>query len=138
MRQAFEMPATIDAVDPTVVSLKAVAADYLSDSGLTGFEVAVSEALANVVTHAFEASSGSPVAIEFVSRADGVTIVISDAGRPAPSDLFANVAELATIDVLAEDGRGLSLIDHFADEVSYRSENGTNRLTLVFARDGRA
>ena len=136
MRQAFAMPVAIDAVDPTVVSVKAVAKDHLTDDGLMGLEVAVSEALANIVSHAVGLPDGRTVGIELVTGPEGVTIVIRDEGRPVPYGLFQGTMDIEAIDVMAEDGRGLSLIRHFVDRISYCSEGGSNRLTLVFARGG--
>ena len=141
MRLAFEMPATIDAVDPTVVFPKAVAAGYLSEAGLTGFEVALSEALADIVAHGVEAAGGAPdavpVSLGVPAAPDTAAVVTSDRGRPAPPGLYDGIADLGSIDVLAEDGRGLPLVAHFADDVRYRFENGTDRLTPVFARGRR-
>ncbi|WOI57438.1 ATP-binding protein [Palleronia sp. LCG004] len=134
MRRAFEMPATIDAVDPTVVSLKAVAAGYLSDDKLAAFEIALCEALVNVVEHAFDGAGTGAITVEFEAGSDTVALVVSDMGRPAPPDLFQNAPALEAIDTMAESGRGLSLIGHLADGVSYRSSDGTNRLTLEFVR----
>ena len=134
MHAAFEMSAQIAAVDPMVISLKATVAGQLPESKLVGLEVALAEALVNIVVHAVKPPHDKPVMIEVSLDSEAATFVISDKGVSAPPDLFENASSLEMIDTMAEGGRGLSLIRFFADEVSYSSEAGVNRLTLVFER----
>ncbi|MEM5472102.1 ATP-binding protein [Hoeflea sp. AS60] len=134
MHAAFEMTAQIAAVDPMVISLKAAVAGQLPESKLAGLEVALSEALVNIVVHAVKPPYDKPVSIEVKLDAETATFVISDKGASAPPDLFENATSLDLIDVMAEGGRGVSLIRFFADDVSYCSSEGVNRLTLVFER----
>jgi serine/threonine-protein kinase RsbW len=134
--RAFSMPARIDAVDPMALALKAEATAYLSPEKLMAFEIAVVEALTNIVVHGAARLSVPEVSVAFAADAEAVRLEITDAGPPAPAGVYDQAPSLDDIDIMAESGRGISLILACADAVHYSRQAGINHLQLVFARGG--
>ena len=135
MQQVFDMPVTTDAIDPVVRSLRDAAEPYLGTDVLFGFEVSVSEALTNIVRHSYSQLPDAPLArvrITFQGDTAGVTLDLLDNGKPGPADLFIKVPNLDDIDPLAESGRGLALIRHYAETVDFRADRAGNHLHLFF------
>jgi anti-sigma regulatory factor (Ser/Thr protein kinase) len=122
------------AIDPTVRSIRAAAAPWLGADGADGLEVALSEALTNVVVHGYAAEAPAKVRIGMTVEEAVIRIEIVDGGQPGPADLYESAPALDEIDLLEESGRGRALIRHFATTVHYRPAQGANRLTLTFAR----
>ena len=138
MHASFEMPPEAGAIDPTVRSIRAAAAPWLGADGADGLELAISEALTNVVAHGYAAAEASArVHIGMTVEEAVIRVEIVDGGQPGPADLYESAPALDEIDLLAESGRGRALIRHFATTVHYDPARGANRLTLTFARTPR-
>jgi anti-sigma regulatory factor (Ser/Thr protein kinase) len=112
--------------------------DATRDGGLPyevafGIDLAVHEAVENVVRYAWE--DGAPHRVEIRFRCDGhhVEVEIADDGRAFdPLSVPAPVAPRRIEDVVPG-GQGVHLMRHFTDEVRYRREAGRNVLTLARA-----
>jgi anti-sigma regulatory factor (Ser/Thr protein kinase) len=100
----------------------AVAAGYgLEGLALEHFELAVSEALTNVVLHAYHGMSG-PVSVEVESDGDEVRVTVTDEG-----DGMAAHAESRGL------GLGLGILASAADCCEIRSRRGSGmEVTLGF------
>ncbi|MFC3167981.1 ATP-binding protein [Paracoccus fontiphilus] len=129
--RAFHVECRLDAVDKTMETLCAFVGDALSPEGLIRLEIAVTEALNNIVLHgALPPEAGIAVVVR---RADqDVAVEIRDPGPPVPADLFQAAPDLAEIDPLSESGRGIPLIAAMSDALDYRTTSGLNCLTLGF------
>lgn len=125
------VPATIDAIEQVSLYLEAC----LEQSGVPMMEaariqLAVEEAVTNVVTHGYEGTGGE-VSVQCVPSPDLVQITITDAGpafdptKIPPADIMADL-EHRNIG-----GLGVHLIRSVMDEVRYTREMNENRLTLV-------
>ncbi len=134
MRLVLEMPPRLGEVDQIVTSLCRGLAGTLPQDKLSGLEIAVTEALANAVTHGDAASGADPIRVIASAGPAEVRIEIIDAGRQGPEDLYQGVGDIGDVDPLAENGRGLSLICHFVDGVTFEPGDGANRLELLFQR----
>ena len=135
MRLSFLMPAQLEAIDPAVVKLRDAVEPFLDAESLLGFETAASEALTNVVRHAFDSltpPSEAKVEVTVYSDQTTVSLELLDQGKPGPADMFATAPQLEDVDVLAEHGRGLSLIMHYTQSAEYTSGQHGNRLRLGF------
>lgn len=133
--RAFHVECRLEAVDATMAALCAFVGDALSAEGLIRFEIAVTEALNNIVLHG-ALPSEAEIAV-LVRRADqDVAVEIRDPGPPAPAELFHGAPDLDDIDPLAESGRGIPLIAAMSDALDYRTAAGLNCLTLGFANRG--
>ncbi|MGO4855631.1 ATP-binding protein [Phaeovulum sp. W22_SRMD_FR3] len=135
-RSTFRMVAEIDAVDPLALALKAELADALSPDTLIRLEIALVEALTNIVVHGSAGNSGLLIDVLVAVDAAAVFIEIIDNGLPAPQGIYEQKPFLDEIDAMAESGRGVALILSCADAVRYRSDAGGNHLELRFLREG--
>ena len=132
--QAFDMTNGVDAIDPMVLTLRGHVAPVLSDDARFRFELCVTEALTNIVTHA--AGTTAPIQIILTIDAGHARIEIFDPEGADPFDLRAHANELSQVDAMAESGRGLGLIMECSDKVTYGPTDTQNALTLEF-RDTR-
>lgn len=129
---AFSMAAKIDDVDPMVLRLKAIAETVLDPNRVIAFEIAISEALTNVVRHAMAGQENGRVAIDLQTMDGRLLVSVSDTGTSAPSGFLSSVAGPDEVDQFAESGRGVGLMLACADSVEYASEDGINRLSMHF------
>lgn len=129
----YKMSNIIDAVDPMVMTLRAEVAEVLSDDARFRFEICVTEALANLVTHA--PKSDAPVDILLTMSAGHTVIEIFDTAGAPPFDLRNHATDLADVDAMSEGGRGLGLIMECADRVHYGPSGPGNSLVLEFWND---
>jgi anti-sigma regulatory factor (Ser/Thr protein kinase) len=127
-------PATPEAVGRSVAWVReTAAAAELPAARSLHLELAVEESVANVVRHAYAGRPG-----EFRIRLAGdlgiVHVEIEDAGIP-----FDPTGEKGSTAVRQEErragGHGLDLIRRVTSRLSYRRENGLNRLTFDLASE---
>lgn len=122
-------------IESLPVALEAVVgsaeAAGLSPARAMQVELALEEALANVVHHAY-GDEGGPLDLS-CGADDGTFLVeISDDGPPFnPLDVKESAVE-GDIDDLEPGGLGIFLILKLADEATYRRESGRNVLSLRF------
>ena len=96
------------------------------------------ELASNIIVHGGKEGSRSPdIVIEMASREDEVVIEISDDGRPfnplrdaPPAPAIHESLEAAPIG-----GLGIHLVKNMVDSMSYRHENGRNRVTMTARRE---
>ncbi|MGV8136404.1 MAG: ATP-binding protein [Mangrovibacterium sp.] len=93
--------------------------------------LALEEALSNVIFYAFESGTENQIGIEFSLKEKEITIVISDEGKPYDPTR----KEDPDINLPVEDrpigGLGIFLIRQIMDDVKYCREDRKNRLTLI-------
>ena len=93
-------------------------------------QLAVEEACANVIEHAYD-SKGGDLAITFATRGRDVVIALQDHGRPfAPEDVLAPDMSLPLTE-RRSGGLGMHLMYHLMDEVHFDFAEGTNTLVMV-------
>ena len=100
-------------------------------------ELCVVEAVNNSIEHAYKNRSDQEVEVVLTLCADRLIVDVCDRGKrmdPAlldlknPSSLQANSVDLAG---LAEEGRGLAIINEIMDQVSYETRDGKNCLRMI-------
>ena len=97
-------------------------------------EVCVVEAVTNVIKHAFGGAAGHEVEVVVKLLQDQVVFEVVDAGKSlTESDIRVTKEDTQQFDFdgLSDGGRGLFIMGSYMDEMSYRIEDGHNRLTLV-------
>ena len=127
---------SLEGIAPVSEGVRTLAQPILSEEAAGDVELALVEAATNVVRHGY-GSEGGPIRIEVSQIPDGVVVRIFDWGRPIPGEALAS-AGLSRFDFdpsnlleIPEGGMGLSLIAAVMDEVTYRSDEGQNVLTLL-------
>lgn len=133
MQHTFDLSPQLDGVDKVVQALRAMAEPILGSQTAVAFEVAVSEALTNIVVHGYKGrDGGQDITIHLSSNPDALQVTLVDHGTPGPENLFDQGPDLHEIDFMQESGRGLALIRHHADAVSYTPSPNGNQLILKF------
>jgi serine/threonine-protein kinase RsbW len=95
-------------------------------------ELALVEAVNNVIRHAYKLEAGHPVEVVFTVEAETFTIDVVDEGssmpeRPEPA-LDFDPADIAN---LPEGGMGLFIIHSVMDRVEYATRDGRNTFTMA-------
>ncbi len=102
-----------------------------------GLDLAVHEAVENVVRHGCDDGAPHHLGLRFRSDRERVEVVIVDDGRPFdPLSVPAPPTPQRIEDVIPG-GQGVNLMRHFTDELHYRREQGRNVLTLARALPSR-
>ncbi len=120
--------------------VRAACADALPVGTIDEIEIAVVEAINNVITHGYAGKRGRDIELRLCLGTEVVVIDIIDHAVPIPEGLLAGIAEdpfqfdASDPASLPEGGRGLALIRLTMDEVAYRSDAGENRLRLTKKR----
>lgn len=130
--RGFHVECRLESVDAAMEAVRAFVGDALAPEGLIRLEIAVTEALNNVVLHG-RLPDGAGIDMTVRKAGPAVCVDIRDPGRPVPADLFQAARDPAGIDPLEEKGRGIPLIVALSDALHYEGRDGSNRLTLRFA-----
>ena len=100
-------------------------------------EIALAEALNNIVEHAYACDGPGPVDIVAHINADGIKFVLRDRGRSLPG-LEVPKGVLPDADVAIEDlpegGFGWYLLHTLTESLNYSRIDDENQLTMVFSR----
>jgi anti-sigma regulatory factor (Ser/Thr protein kinase) len=129
------IPARLSAIDDARTwAARHARAAGLDDESLADLELAMTEALANVIEHGHRGKAEVPIDVEVAVQADRFEVSILDRG---PSFVASDVPA-RDLDDVSEGGYGLPLIGLVMDEVrSAPRAGGGNSLTLVKLRKGR-
>ncbi|UWR22009.1 ATP-binding protein [Sulfitobacter sp. S190] len=123
-------------VDRVVLSMKASVQGALGASSLVKFEISLSEALTNLVKHARTSDRSAPIDIELDETDTSVRVEMFDPVGAQPFDLRDHARPLASVDPLAESGRGLGLFLQCSDDVDYGPKADRMCLSLSFSKSG--
>lgn len=132
------VPTTLADVAQATQQVRGLLPDWLSASECDAIELALAEALTNIVQHGFGSGPGQPVRLRVRERGGALEVDLWDQGRPIPEDRLT-LADPSTTFLfdptnlagLPEGGMGLALIKAAFHEVRYGSRDGVNRLHLV-------
>lgn len=110
---------------------------------ISSVELCLVEAINNAIEHAYQERAGHRVWVAMKLTAAALELTVVDRGVAMPPEVLGGVRaalaarELADAEApgeLAEGGYGLSLIVQLMDEVTYRCEDGENRLAMSLRR----
>jgi serine/threonine-protein kinase RsbW len=95
---------------------------------IMGLELAVNEALANIIHHAYENEPDGKIDIYFQSTSQKIEIIIKDTGKKPRQADFTH----RNLKHLHDRGLGLLFIKQYTDEYTFDfSEEGENTLKLI-------
>lgn len=133
MQHDFELLPRLDKVDETTQALRVLVEPVIGPQQAVAFEVAVAEALTNVVVHGYDGmADDSSISINLTTSPTELRIQILDHGTPGPADLYDKAPPLDEIDFMQESGRGLALVRHHSDKAIYTPSAKGNQLVLLF------
>lgn len=108
-----------------------------SDTESDQIELCAVEGVNNCIEHAYGTEKGHKVEITLTLDPDRLAIDVCDTGKPMerelmePKDISPLQIVPSDLDSIAEEGRGLSIMNEIMDGMTYRTESGRNCLTLL-------
>ena len=112
--------------------VEAIAAEMKLDHSLTlSLNLALEEAVTNVIMYAYPEGTDGLVDIEATLRKESLRFVISDSGRPFDPTAKPKVDTSLNVDERPIGGLGIHLVRNIMDAVSYERVDGKNLLTLT-------
>ena len=103
------------------------------EEGVWEIELALTEALANVIEHAYERDPDCEIRLAVAIDDERLAITITDFGRGFDESAYA----VPDLNVPRASGYGVHLIEQLMDEVVREASPGENRLSLVKYRKER-
>ncbi len=103
-------------------------------------ELCVVEAVNNSIVHAYQKQKGNEVEVLFTIHTDRIICDVCDTGSPMDHHLLEQACEAQLeIDVnnignVPESGRGLPIMKTIMDNMTYKTVNGKNCLTMIKKR----
>lgn len=132
-RVAVRIDSRLDHVQFAARAIKALCTEAgLEPRSCARVELAVVEAVNNVIRHAYRLEPGHEVEVVFVHQGAELHFEVNDAGTPReirpPRPFEFDPADTPS---LPEGGMGLHLIHAIMDHVEYRSAAGRNTLAMT-------
>jgi serine/threonine-protein kinase RsbW len=127
----------LDLVALVARAIRALCEDLLPAEALASVELAVVEAMNNVIEHGYHGRKGGEMEVSLTLAPGEIEVEIVDHAAPMPGDVTRADGptpfdfDLSDVANLPEGGMGLALIRMSMDEVDYISRPGENRLRMV-------
>jgi serine/threonine-protein kinase RsbW len=103
----------------------------LNDKAVYAVQLAVDEACANIIDHAYGGENKGDIYCTVIPRDEGLTIILRDRGRPYNPQHVPDPQFNVPLDKLKPRGVGVFLMRKMMDEVRFEySPEGGNVLTL--------
>ena len=134
MATSFErkFPATQDALPEILGWVEETSGALLPIDKALNLQLAVEEAVVNVVSYAYKESKVEPfVIIKFIDDDDALTLVIDDGGKCFNQLQLTSYDYDADVETRQIGGLGRPFIISFTDKQAYEYTQGHNILTLV-------
>jgi len=103
----------------------------LNQSLCMSLNLALEEAVTNVILYAYPDGADGLVDIEAVLREHSIEFIVTDSGMPFDPTAVAEVDITLTAEERAIGGLGIHLVRQIMDEVRYQRLNDKNQLTLI-------
>lgn len=131
----IEITSDIGAVGALTDWVAEAARIYLDEQSVIDLQIAATEAVNNIILHAYRGRPGMPISVSLDIGDDRVALALRDRGEAMPpSALEAAPRPEPDPRGAIESGRGMSLIRQCVDDLSYRRLGPWNELTLHFMR----
>ncbi|MDX9880990.1 MAG: ATP-binding protein [Prolixibacteraceae bacterium] len=122
----------IEELNRLVLFLEGLEEEWMLPPGLApSINLALEEALSNVIFYAFEKGSENEISIDFSLNGKEMTIVVSDEGKPYDPLQKEDPDIMLSAEERPIGGLGIFLIKQIMDEVSYRRASNKNQLTMI-------
>lgn len=126
----------IDQVELVARAIRTLCEGLLSEDDAASVELAVVEAMNNVIKHGYHGRRGGSVEVGLTLSRAQVEVEIVDHATPIPQDFVQSASNPFAFDAddlpnVPEGGMGLALIRMSMDEVDYVSGPEENRLRMV-------
>jgi serine/threonine-protein kinase RsbW len=134
MTETYELTVAADAANLAIIAdfvVETAAAAGFDEKASYAVQMAVDEACANIIEHAYRESDGGSIRLVCDIGADGLTIFIFDWGTPFEPDAIPRFDPTLPLEKRGGRGMGMFFMEHLMDTVDYRFNTPDgNRLTL--------
>lgn len=129
----LDIAADLASTDGAAARIRELADRRFPEEKAICVEIAVAEALSNIVLHSCAGLAGRNIQVAVDESDDGLLVSLADSGRPLPKRLLDGwEPRSGSAGGFTDKGRGLALIHECADEVRYTHSRGVNSVTLNF------
>ena len=97
------------------------------------FNVALGECLENIIQHAYDDGATHPISVQCIVAPAEIVLRVTDDGRPFDPCTHPVMATTPNPGQQILRGRGIHLIRHLVDRLSYERADGKNILTMAKA-----
>lgn len=131
MPAAMTIPSRVECIDDVRRWVSARAAEaHASAEAVADIELALTEALANVIEHGYGGDATKEIRVETEAAAGAFRIAVRDWGQPADPDDFQRRA----LDDPGEGGYGVHLMEGLMDDVRREAQPGGGTLLTLIKR----
>jgi serine/threonine-protein kinase RsbW len=104
----------------------------LSDKAGYAVQMAVDEACANIIEHAYGSEGKGDIRIDCISQEAGLEVIIIDQGRPFEPDQIPRLDPATPLEERTRRGMGLFFIYKLMDRVEYRFNTPQGNKLILF------
>jgi len=131
IRRSITLPNDVQEVPQLSAFVDAVCEALDLDMNTTlKLNLAIEEAVVNVMNYAYPTGTAGTVTIETEADDEWLTFVISDSGKPFDPTLKKEIDTTLPMEERSIGGLGIHLVRQIMDSISYERTDGTNVLTL--------
>ena len=132
LQRSLTLPNDIETIPRLNELIDTAAEESNLDPSLTmSLNLALEEAVVNVMNYAYPPGQAGTVDIEMVVSDTSLVFVISDAGRPFDPTQAAEADTTLSADERPIGGLGIYLVRHLMDDIRYERLDDRNVLTLT-------
>jgi len=106
----------------------------LSDKAVYAIQLAVDEACANIIDHAYGGENKGEIDCTLIAKEEGLTIILRDRGRPYNPQYIPDPQVNVPLQKLKPRGVGVYLIRKMMDEVHYEYSPEEGNILTLFKR----
>ncbi len=103
----------------------------LDNSVVMGLNLAIEEAVTNVIQYAYPKDTDGTVDLDAVIKADSVEFILSDSGKPFDPTAAPKADTTLSVEDRPIGGLGIFLVKNIMDDVKYQWKDGRNILTMI-------
>ena len=130
-RRGISLVNNVQEVPALAIFIGSICEDMRFDELTTaGVNLAVEEAVVNVMNYAFPEGKRSTILLEVVADDDIITFELKDQGVPFDPTTHEEVDVNDVVQQQQIGGLGIHLMRHYMDEIAYERLNGQNVLTM--------
>ena len=132
MGQIIKITNRLEEVPQMMASIEDICAEEgIDEMTLLGINLALEEAVVNVVNYAYPEGTVGDIEMEVNADAKAITFILRDHGKPFDPTAAKEVDITLSAEERQIGGLGIHLIRNYMDEVKYDYCDGQNVLTLV-------
>ena len=126
-------PASLDQLSSMMKWVRdQAAACHLAEVDIRKLELALEEAIVNVINHAYKETKGAIELTSYLYPRQRIELILKDRGFPFnPLLQVKSLYDVESLEECEEGGLGILLMRRYVDEIHYERQHPYNVLTLI-------